>query len=211
VDVRTFMIRSQLAQAESSIIVIGDSITEAALFPSSLCGHTIINAGVGGVSVPSYFAIAKQLLPDEPAALIVIALGTNDSAKDYIQAPTVEAGYTQLLDLIRQHSAKARLVAKCHSKGPAQFIKAVRPSIGIQLRRVVVKYVCAPRIGTYRVHGVQFFDDRQLLCPIHAKVVQSPSSVAPMPESSWARTKRPLITSGGKSAARRRPPTFQAS
>jgi hypothetical protein len=75
------MIRSQLAQAESSIIVIGDSITEAALFPSSLCGHTIINAGVGGMSVPSYFAIAKQLLPDEPAALIVIALGTNDSAK----------------------------------------------------------------------------------------------------------------------------------
>jgi hypothetical protein len=81
------MIRSQLAQAECSIIVIGDSITEAALFPSSLCGHTIINAGVGGMSVPSYFAIAKQLLPDEPAALIVIALGTNDSAKTISKPP----------------------------------------------------------------------------------------------------------------------------
>lgn len=108
-DVRMFMIRSQLAQAKSSIIVIGDSITEAALFPSSLCGHTIINAGVGGMTVPSYLAIAKQVLPREPAALIVIALGTNDSANTISTFPTIEATYSQLLDVIRQHSEKVVL------------------------------------------------------------------------------------------------------
>jgi lysophospholipase L1-like esterase len=51
-------------------------------------------------------ANSDKVLPNEPAALIVIALGTNDSAKPNSGAPTIEAGYTQLLDLIRQHSAK---------------------------------------------------------------------------------------------------------
>ena len=61
-EVRSFMIRSQLAQAMSPIVIIGDSITEAALLPSSVCGHDVVNAGIGGMTVGSYLPLAKQLL-----------------------------------------------------------------------------------------------------------------------------------------------------
>jgi len=38
-EVRSVMIRSQLPQAMNPIVIIGDNITEAALLPSSVCGH----------------------------------------------------------------------------------------------------------------------------------------------------------------------------
>jgi len=58
-EVRSFIIRSQLAQAKSPVVIIGDSITEAALLPSSICGHDIVNAGIGGMTVSSYSPFGK--------------------------------------------------------------------------------------------------------------------------------------------------------
>jgi len=78
-EVRSFMIRSQLAQAKSPIVIIGDSITEAALLPSSICSHDIVNAGIGGMTVGSYLPLAEQLLTGRRVQSIIIALGTNDS------------------------------------------------------------------------------------------------------------------------------------
>lgn len=74
-EVRGFMIRSQLAQAKSPIVIMGDSITEAALLPSSMCGRDIVNAGVGGMTVGSYLPLAKQLLAGRRVQSIIVALG----------------------------------------------------------------------------------------------------------------------------------------
>lgn len=105
VSVRGFMIHSQLAQTERPIILVGDSITEGALVPSSVCGHPVVNAGIGGMTVGSYFPIAQKLLVDETAEMIVIELGTNDSI---IPAPTsgFEAAYSQLIDFLAPHTGK---------------------------------------------------------------------------------------------------------
>jgi lysophospholipase L1-like esterase len=102
-DVRLFAIRSQLAQADEPVIVIGDSITEGALLPSSICGHTVVNAGVGGMNAAGYLPFAKQFLTKE-AGLIVVALGTNDSTIVSPEWSVVEPGYSDLLDLLAQHT-----------------------------------------------------------------------------------------------------------
>lgn len=49
-EVRVAVIRSQLSRVEKPVIVMGDSIVEQALLPVSLCGHPVINAGIGGAN-----------------------------------------------------------------------------------------------------------------------------------------------------------------
>jgi hypothetical protein len=42
----------KLAQAgDNAIVFIGDSITESALLPETICGHQVVNAGLGGAPV----------------------------------------------------------------------------------------------------------------------------------------------------------------
>jgi lysophospholipase L1-like esterase len=78
---RQFVIRSTLARVDDAIVVLGDSIVEASTLPRSLCGHPIVNAGIGGASTESNLgSILKESLGNKRAALIVVALGTNDAA-----------------------------------------------------------------------------------------------------------------------------------
>jgi lysophospholipase L1-like esterase len=106
-EVRSFMIRSQLAQATSPIVVVGDSITEAALLPSSVCGHDVVNAGIGGMTVGSYLPLAKQLLAGRRVQSIVIALGTNDSG--ILSTAHIEQDYASLIDELAKHTTKILL------------------------------------------------------------------------------------------------------
>jgi lysophospholipase L1-like esterase len=103
-EVRSFMIRSQLAQAISPIVIIGDSITEAALLPSSVCGHDVVNAGIGGMTVGSYLPLAKQLLAGRRVQSILIALGTNDSG--VLSTAHIEQDYASLIDELAKHTTK---------------------------------------------------------------------------------------------------------
>jgi lysophospholipase L1-like esterase len=107
VEVRDFMIRSQLAQAKSPIAIIGDSITEAALLPSSICGHDIVNAGIGGMTVGSYLPLARQLLAGRRVQSIVIALGTNDSGIS--SSAYIEKDYANLIDELAKHTTSILL------------------------------------------------------------------------------------------------------
>jgi hypothetical protein len=78
---RQFVIRSTLARVENAVVVLGDSIVEMSTLPRSLCGHPIVNAGIGGASTESNLgSILKESLGDKRAALVVISLGTNDAA-----------------------------------------------------------------------------------------------------------------------------------
>jgi lysophospholipase L1-like esterase len=105
-EVRGFMIRSQLAQAKSPVVIIGDSITEAALLPSSICGHDIVNAGIGGMTVGSYLPFAKKLLAGRRVQSIIVALGTNDSISSTAH---IEKDYANLIDELAKHTTSLLL------------------------------------------------------------------------------------------------------
>jgi lysophospholipase L1-like esterase len=78
---RQFVIRSTLARVENAVVVLGDSIVEASTLPRSLCGHAIVNAGIGGASTASSLgSMLTGSLGDRRAALIVVSLGSNDAA-----------------------------------------------------------------------------------------------------------------------------------
>jgi hypothetical protein len=78
---RQFVIRSTLARVDNAIVVLGDSIVEMSTLPRLLCGHPIVNAGIGGASTESNLgSILKESLGNKRAVLIVVSLGTNDAA-----------------------------------------------------------------------------------------------------------------------------------
>jgi len=68
-----------LAQAKDPIVFVGDSITESAFLPASFCGHPVVNAGLGGATARTYLQFASSVLSTLKAALIVVAIGTNDA------------------------------------------------------------------------------------------------------------------------------------
>ncbi|CAL78932.1 hypothetical protein; putative exported protein [Bradyrhizobium sp. ORS 278] len=69
-----------LSRPDDPIIVLGDSIVEAATLPASACGHPIVNAGLGGAGTRSDLAgwLKPALGPKRPFAIIV-SLGVNDA------------------------------------------------------------------------------------------------------------------------------------
>jgi hypothetical protein len=78
---RQFVIHSTLARVDDAIVVLGDSIVEASTLPRSLCGHPIVNAGIGGASTASHLgSILSEALGNKRVALVVVSLGTNDAA-----------------------------------------------------------------------------------------------------------------------------------
>ncbi|WP_426433801.1 SGNH/GDSL hydrolase family protein [Bradyrhizobium genosp. P] len=111
-QIRQWVIRQHLMRAKDSpVIVLGDSITEAAPLPPSICGHVVINAGVGGASVASTLAAFPSILGEArngeqggtQAALIVTALGTNDAYPTTSES-TFRANYAHLLEIAGQHA-----------------------------------------------------------------------------------------------------------
>jgi hypothetical protein len=74
---RQFVIQSTLDRFPDPIVILGDSIVEGSTLPRSLCGHAIINAGIGGASTTS--DLGTMLAESLGVALIVISLGTNDA------------------------------------------------------------------------------------------------------------------------------------
>jgi hypothetical protein len=78
---RQLIIASTLARVDDPIVVLGDSIVEGLTLPRSLCGHAIVNAGIGGASTASHLgSVLKEALAAKRAALIIVSLGTNDAA-----------------------------------------------------------------------------------------------------------------------------------
>jgi lysophospholipase L1-like esterase len=78
--VRQQILHLTLSSADDPVVVLGDSIVEASTLPRSLCGHTIVNAGLSGASTGSDLGSwLSGALVQRRAGLIVVALGTNDA------------------------------------------------------------------------------------------------------------------------------------
>jgi lysophospholipase L1-like esterase len=79
-DVRQSIIRSQLAQAgQGAIIVIGDSRVEAALLPSAISGHLVVNAGIGSATVGLLYRVVPNLVKDSQFSCAIISVGINNA------------------------------------------------------------------------------------------------------------------------------------
>jgi lysophospholipase L1-like esterase len=97
---RQFVIQSTLDRFPDPIVVLGDSIVEASTLPRSLCGHAIINAGIGGASTTSDLGtLLAKSLRGKRTALIVVSLGTNDAGLSRSKQ-TFRTNYITLLEQI---------------------------------------------------------------------------------------------------------------
>jgi hypothetical protein len=106
-DIRVFVIRSQLSQADHPVVFIGDSITEAALLPASICGRGVINAGIGGVSAPYYSSLVNKLFENTSISAAIVALGTNDAMP---RNANFRSDYESLLNSLVSRTKKLVLV-----------------------------------------------------------------------------------------------------
>lgn len=66
------------------VLVIGDSITEAAQLPGEICGLPVINAGIGGSRAADFIPFVEDISSSFAApAATVVALGINDAQSVY--------------------------------------------------------------------------------------------------------------------------------
>jgi lysophospholipase L1-like esterase len=71
-----------LSRVDDPIIVLGDSIVEAAILPTSACGHPFVNAGLNGASTASDLGDwLTPVLANKRAFAIIVWLGVNDALK----------------------------------------------------------------------------------------------------------------------------------
>jgi lysophospholipase L1-like esterase len=78
---RQLVVWRTLARLDDPIVILGDSIVESSTLPRSLCGHSIVNAGLGGATTASNLgAFLADALGSKKAAMVVVSLGANDAA-----------------------------------------------------------------------------------------------------------------------------------
>jgi lysophospholipase L1-like esterase len=108
---RQFVIQSTLDRFPDPVVVLGDSIVEGSALPRSLCGHAIVNAGIGGASTTSDLGtmLAKSL-GGKRAALIIVSLGTNDAVASR-NKQTFRANYSTLLKQIATLAPRSVVMA----------------------------------------------------------------------------------------------------
>jgi hypothetical protein len=111
--VRQLVIRSTLARTDDAIVILGDSIVEASTMPRSLCGHAIINAGIGSASTASNLgSMLAESLGNKQAALVVVSLGTNDAAIPHSVAQ-YQSNYRALLRKLAALTLRSVVLNSC--------------------------------------------------------------------------------------------------
>jgi lysophospholipase L1-like esterase len=89
------LLRQMRQVGKPFIVVLGDSITQRVLLPETICGYPVINAGISGSRTSNFIPFAEEMARLDPA-LIVLALGVNDSSRRLKTA--FPASYAALLD-----------------------------------------------------------------------------------------------------------------
>jgi lysophospholipase L1-like esterase len=78
--IRQLVLHFTFERSDDPVIILGDSIVEASTLPRAVCGHPVVNAGLNGASTASDLGTwLGAALGGKPAAMIVVALGTNDA------------------------------------------------------------------------------------------------------------------------------------
>lgn len=107
---RQLVVHLALGHADAPIIVLGDSIVEAAILPAAACGHPIVNAGLSGASTASDLGgWLAPALAGQRAFAVILSLGINDALTPKPVSPEVFA--SRYGALLRELSTLADHVA----------------------------------------------------------------------------------------------------
>jgi lysophospholipase L1-like esterase len=126
---RQFVIRSTLARFDDAVVILGDSIVEASTLPRSLCGHPIVNAGIGGAKTTSHLgSMLSEALDNKRAALVVVSLGTNDAAvPDSVEQ--YRSNYRALLTELAALATRTAIIAIPSPEAGFEEAKKVRGAV----------------------------------------------------------------------------------
>lgn len=128
-QVREFMIRIALQQADRPVVVIGDSITEMARLPETIDERPVVNAGVGGATIEDFQRLGPDLLHDAKPSFVAVALGTNN-----VGSNSIRQNYADLLKKLKKYSPRLLAVAVPPRDGSDQInpqIKDAAESEGV--------------------------------------------------------------------------------
>ena len=130
-DVRHFTIRTALAEAPPSIVVFGDSVAEMAPIPREICGHAVINAGVGGMTIREATRFVGRVMDERGAFLVALAIGANDEG-------SARAGldFAELIEAVKPLSTKPPVaISTAPSAQIGQQIGEAAAAAGIRFAR----------------------------------------------------------------------------
>jgi lysophospholipase L1-like esterase len=86
-------------------VIIGDSIAEQAYLPS-LCGKSVLNAGIGGAVIHDAATLMADLAPILRASTIILAVGINDTIKTRTLSDTSAADFDRFIRLAKNTGAE---------------------------------------------------------------------------------------------------------
>jgi lysophospholipase L1-like esterase len=134
--VRQHVVYLTSSRSDAPIIVLGDSIVEAAPLPLVACGHALVNAGLSGASTASDLArwLKPALGASRPFAIIV-SLGVNDALTATPDSPEAFAGrYEALLRELSELTGRLYFVepppVEARERMTPAMAKAVMATVG---------------------------------------------------------------------------------
>ena len=99
-------------------VIVGDSITEFANLPS-LCGKSVLNAGISGARIRDAEELLTELSPILRANTIILAIGINDAKTAQKQSDTTRADFGRLVRLAKDTGVEVFAA----TVGPVDFTK----------------------------------------------------------------------------------------
>jgi len=135
--IRQFMVYLTLSRFDDPVIVLGDSNVEASTLPRSLCNHAVVNAGLDGASTASDLGTwLAEAMAGRRAAMIVVALGTNDAVS---RAPLSKERFAE---------SYGALLARLATLAPRLVVLAI-PQIETRSRLTAIQSEAARIIDAY--------------------------------------------------------------
>jgi lysophospholipase L1-like esterase len=125
-----------LSRTDAPIIVLGDSIVEAATLPPSACGHALVNAGLSGASTASDVGgWLKPALGAKRPFAVIVSLGANDALTTTPGLPEAFAGrYEALLRELSALTSRVYVIempsVEARERMTPDLTKAVTATIG---------------------------------------------------------------------------------
>jgi lysophospholipase L1-like esterase len=146
-QIRRFVIEQTIERFPNSAIVIGDSIVELSTLPREICGHEIINAGVGGAKTSSDLAsLVEKPLLKAPSPLIILSIGTNDALLSR-DPDTFEGNYRTLLAQLMPLALRVVVLGIPDVEGPPDSndrIAKFNQKLGVIATSLGVKFAALP-------------------------------------------------------------------
>jgi lysophospholipase L1-like esterase len=122
--------------------VIGDGLTELAYLPS-LCGGSVLNAGVSGARISDAKNLMAKLSPVLKAQTIVLAIGVNDAGTWASRSETIEENYEQLVRFAQSSGAEVFVATigpvKTTMFAGANYDPSLIARINVQIKSVATR------------------------------------------------------------------------